>query len=82
MAKFLNQTGRHVMYSCEWPLYERSIGVKVSTFGRAPMVCMTRGWSFANIIDVCVLWIRNTFCLSINCNVGLSVNAYALLFTI
>ena len=30
MAKALNKTGRPIMYSCEWPLYERAKGVKVS----------------------------------------------------
>ncbi|CAD5122803.1 DgyrCDS11209 [Dimorphilus gyrociliatus] len=28
MAKYLNQTGRQILYSCEWPLYERAHGVK------------------------------------------------------
>ena len=30
MAKYLNQTGRHIMYSCEWAIYDRAKGVDVS----------------------------------------------------
>ena len=30
MAKYLNETGRPIMYSCEWAIYNRAKGVKVS----------------------------------------------------
>jgi len=30
MGHFLNKTGRPIMYSCEWPLYMRALGAKVS----------------------------------------------------
>ena len=26
MKKALNKTGRHIVYSCEWPMYERAHG--------------------------------------------------------
>ncbi len=29
MGKFLNQTGRPILYYCEWPLYDRAGGIKV-----------------------------------------------------
>ena len=31
MGKYLNQTGRPILYYCEWPLYDRSFGVLVSS---------------------------------------------------
>ena len=30
MGKYLNETGRHIVYSCEWPMYEKAQGGKVS----------------------------------------------------
>ena len=29
MRDALNATGRKILYSCEWPLYERAVGHKV-----------------------------------------------------
>lgn len=30
MAKYLNATGRHIVYSCEWPMYKKAQGGTVS----------------------------------------------------
>ena len=31
MGHYLNQTGRPILYSCEWPLYMRALGATVCT---------------------------------------------------
>ena len=30
MSRYLNETGRHIVYSCEWPMYESAQGGKVT----------------------------------------------------
>ena len=29
MSRYLNKTGRHIVFSCEWPMYESFQGGKV-----------------------------------------------------
>ena len=31
MSRYLNETGRHIVYSCEWPMYESAQGGKVGS---------------------------------------------------
>ena len=30
MSRYLNESGRHIVYSCEWPMYESAQGGKVT----------------------------------------------------
>ena len=50
MMKALNNTGRHIVYSCEWPMYEKAQGGKVGPRRRHPNVgflaCKGEAWPF------------------------------------
>ena len=39
MGMFLNKTGRPIVYSCEWPLYDKAHGAPVRRlfFNKLPM---------------------------------------------
>ena len=43
MGKYLNETGRPILYSCEWAIYARAKGVKV---GRCVTFLMIIGIHF------------------------------------
>ena len=38
MKRALNATGRHIVYSCEWPMYERAHGGTVSQCAAAALL--------------------------------------------
>jgi hypothetical protein len=39
MAKYLNATGRHIVYSCEWPMYKKAEGGTVSKMHQNRLLC-------------------------------------------
>ena len=38
MSRYLNESGRHIVFSCEWPMYESAQGGKVGVVSHSRLI--------------------------------------------